>query len=120
MLLRASSRQRGARIHGGSPAGEGHGGAVLAGVHDHRVPGRIFPLQDLQRQRILDLSLDEPLERARAEVPVVSLPGQKIPRGRRQFEAKLAVGQQRPEPDDLEVDDPGERLSSQARKRFQS
>src|SRR5208337_1340236 len=70
---------------------------LLAGTH--------LAIQDFERQRVLNQALDGALQRARAELRIVTLAEQQLLRFRRQFNLDLALSQNLPQVLELKVDD---------------
>src|SRR5271169_267848 len=80
--------------------------ALVAGTDMNRRPVGDMALEDLQGQRVLQFALDYPLQRPGAIDRIVA--GVREPSARRRvdLEGDLAVGEQFPQPLELDRDDP--------------
>ena len=86
---------------------------IAGALHPDGVALVELALQQLERDRVLQLALDHPLERPGAVDRIVALRGQQLPGLRRHVEAEVPRGQQRLQVPELEVHDPHEILAAQ-------
>src|SRR6266568_2484822 len=74
-----------------------HLSLLLVGVHFDLFSGPHLTVQNFDRQRVLDQSLDGALKWPRPELGVVPLPEQELPRPVRQVDFDLALAQEPPQ-----------------------
>src|SRR5688572_23620833 len=79
--------------------------ALGIALHDDVISLGKSPLQDGKCQRILQQTLDRPLERTRPESRIVSLGGEHLARLRRELERELSVSEKLLELLELQLDD---------------
>src|SRR5579872_3907842 len=98
---------------GGSLLQELEVAGLLRDVDLHRVPVGELAFEDHDRQRVLDLALDQPLQGQRAEDRVEALLGEQGERGVGDLEVDPPVGEAPAELFRLEGDDPAQVLRVQ-------
>src|ERR1041385_2420728 len=87
------------------PAPPGEGDLVPLGPDDDDIPGSVRPLELLHRQRVLQATLDHPLDGARPVDRIVPLGAEELLRGIAHLQGEPLGGEHLLEPAQLELDD---------------